>query len=180
MIRRLLKIFSTPVKRFYAAYNPVGYARKIGVRMNGDVTIYGSSYLMFSTEPYLVTLGDNVFISVDVRFICHDGSVLPFRKDTPSLDLAAPIRVGSDIFIGARATILKGVEIGDKCIVAAGAIVTKDVPAGSIVGGNPARVIGTTDKFIERAAKNSLGIGNIYGAEKNKRYKEIFNIDQSS
>lgn len=54
---------------------------------------------------------------------------------------SAPIVVGDDVFIGARAIILKGVTLGDGCIVGAGAVVTKDVPAQSIVVGNPAKIV---------------------------------------
>ncbi|WP_376715052.1 DapH/DapD/GlmU-related protein [Janibacter limosus] len=53
----------------------------------------------------------------------------------------APIVIGRKVWIGANATILKGVTIGDGAIVAAGAVVTKDVPADSIVVGAPARVV---------------------------------------
>ena len=53
----------------------------------------------------------------------------------------APIKLGKKVWIGAHATILAGVTIGDNAIVAAGAVVTKDVPADTVVGGVPARVI---------------------------------------
>src|SRR3990167_9860876 len=104
-VLRLLKIFTVPFKMLHAALYPVSYARKIGVEIKGRVTIYGSSYAMFSSEPYLVTLGDNVYISIGARFVCHDGSTLPFRKDIPDLELAGEIRVGNNVFIGAGALV---------------------------------------------------------------------------
>lgn len=54
-----------------------------------------------------------------------------------------PIKIGKRVWIGAHATILSGVTVGDNSIIAAGAVVTKDVPANSVVGGVPAKVIKT-------------------------------------
>ena len=64
--------------------------------------------------------------------------------------LSGPVHVGSDVFIGARALILKGVSIGDGAVVGAGAVVTKDVAPGAIVGGNPARVIGSVFQQVSQ------------------------------
>lgn len=50
-----------------------------------------------------------------------------------------PVRIGRDVFVGARAIVLKGVTIGDGAVVGAGSVVTRDVPAGAVVAGNPAR-----------------------------------------
>ena len=55
-----------------------------------------------------------------------------------------PVKIGRGCFIGARSIILKGVTLGDRVIIGAGSVVTKDVPAYSIAAGNPARVVGTT------------------------------------
>ena len=55
-----------------------------------------------------------------------------------------PVFIEDDVFIGARAMVLKGVRIGKGAVVGAGAVVTKDVPPNAIVAGNPARVVGTT------------------------------------
>ena len=174
---KLLRLFHKPFNIIKAKLYPVQYAKDLGVVMNGKVTIYGSSYKMFSTEPYLVTLGDNVFISLDALFLCHDGGTLPFRKDIPDLDIAARITVGDNVFIGMRASILPGVTIGNNCIIGACALVTKDVPDGTIVGGNPARVLKKTSDYIKKAEKNSLHIGDLHGVEKVKAYKKIFHID---
>lgn len=175
-IYRLKSALKMPFRVLHAKLDPVGYARSIGVRINGRVTIYGSSFNMFSAEPYLVTLYDNVFISVGARFICHDGGVLPFRKDYPTLDLAAPITVKSNCFIGAGALIMRGVTIGENCIVAANAVVTKDVPDGMIVGGNPAKVIKTTEEYLSAAHDKSLHIGHLHGDAKHAEYRRIFGV----
>ncbi len=176
MLKRLSKILTAPVCMLAAKIFPVPYARRLGVKMKGVVTIYGSSYRMFSAEPYLVTLGDNVFISLEAKFICHDGGILPFRRELPDLDLASPITVGSDVFIGMGAVILRGVTIGNRSIVGAYAVVTKDVPDNTIVAGNPARVVGQTDNYLERAVAQSLKIGHLSEFRKHQEYKRIFNV----
>lgn len=177
MLPRLVRAFKYPFNVLQARTKPVYYARRIGVRVKGKVKIYGSSYEMFGSEPYLVSIDDNVFISVGVTFVTHDGSVLPFRKDFPDLDLAAPIHVGPNTFIGMHAVILKGVEIGANSVVGACSVVTKSVPQGSIVAGNPARVITTTESFLERAKEKSLRIGDLSEMAKHKAYKKHFGIE---
>jgi len=86
-----------------------------------------------------ITLGEGCTIAQEA-YLCtgtHDfaSSALPLQT--------APITIGKDAFIGARALILPGVQIGERAIVGAGAVVTKDVPASAIVAGNPTKVIGT-------------------------------------
>lgn len=177
---RIKNALLLPFRQAYARLNPVGYARMIGVNVQGHVTIFGSAYNMFSSEPYLVTLHDNVFVSVGVQFICHDGGVLPFRRQHPTLDIAAPIIVNRNCFIGAGALILRGVTIGENCIVGANAVVTRDVPDGMIVGGNPARPIKTTDEYVKAALGRSLGIGHLYGEVKHREYRRIFRVGEDT
>lgn len=55
--------------------------------------------------------------------------------------VATPVTIGNDVWIGGNVTILPGVNIGDKAVIAAGAVVTKDVPANTVAGGVPAKVI---------------------------------------
>ena len=87
-----------------------------------------------------VTIGNNVLIgpNVSIYTACH-----PLDADWRRTfdEWAEPVTIGNDVWIGGGAIILPGVEIGDRCVVAAGAVVTKNVPADSLVGGNPARII---------------------------------------
>ena len=174
-IKRFSKLISVPFKMLYAILYPVSYAKYLGVNLKGSATIYGSSYRMFSSEPYLVTLGDNVYVSVGVEFVCHDGSTLPFRKDIPDLELAGEICVGDNVFIGKGVTILAGVSIGSNCIIGACSLVTKDVPSGMVYGGIPAKLIKSTEDFIATAQSKSLKIGHLVGQDKVDAYKRIFN-----
>lgn len=174
---RLMRMITFPIRYIEARIWPVRYAKRIGVRMNGNVKIYGSSYAMFSTEPYLITIEDNVFISVGAQFIPHDGSVLPFRREMPSLELTAPIHIGANTFVGAGALILKGVTIGPNSVIGANSVVTKSFPEGGIIAGNPARLIKTTEEFLESARKKSLEIGHLPEMEKHRACKKIFDIE---
>ncbi|WP_420488630.1 acyltransferase [Microbacterium atlanticum] len=82
--------------------------------------------------------------------ITHDGTGWLFADEKGRRYRYAPIRIGSRSFIGARATLLPGVDVGADCVVAAGAVVSRSVPAGVVVAGNPARIIGDTAKLRTR------------------------------
>lgn len=110
----------------------------------GDDTIFGHHCTIAVHE--LVTIGTDCLIAEMVSIRDHDHGFT--RLDVPMRQQGArtrPVRIGDDVWIGAKATVVSGVTIGDHAIVAAGAVVTSDVPAGAIVGGVPARVIRQRD-----------------------------------
>lgn len=160
--------------RFLAKINPAKYAINIGVKVLGKCFIYGDSYKMFSTEPWLITLGNNVHITDEVRFITHDGGTLLFRDKVPDLEITAPITVGDNVYIGIRSIILPGVSIGSNSIIAAGSVVTKDVPNNVVVGGVPARFLKTLDEYFDKVSKNSLHLGDLKSLDKEKALKRYF------
>lgn len=87
-----------------------------------------------------ITLGDRVGVGHEVMFLTETHDIgTPDRRTGPVVPM--PIKVGAGVWIGARATILPGVTIGEGAVVAAGSLVTKDVPPNVLVAGVPAKVI---------------------------------------
>ena len=64
-----------------------------------------------------------------------------YHKFDSDIEQIKPVKIGSRVWIGCNSLIMKGVTIGDGAVVAAGSVVTKDVPAGAVCGGNPAKII---------------------------------------
>lgn len=85
-----------------------------------------------------VTIGDGCQIGHNVVFATLNHELEPEKRKTTR---PAPIVLGKNVWIGSNATILQGVKIGDNAVVAAGAVVTKDVPPNTVVGGVPAKFI---------------------------------------
>ncbi|HYI34693.1 MAG TPA: acyltransferase [Glaciibacter sp.] len=103
-----------------------------------------------TSEPWLVTVGDRVTVSSGVRFITHDGTGWLYRDEKGRRYRYAPVRIGSDVFIGANVLVLPGVTIGDRCVIGAGSVVTRSVPDGTVVAGNPAHPLGSWDDLQVR------------------------------
>jgi maltose O-acetyltransferase len=112
---------------------------KIGKRcgINRDVFILGHNR---------IDIGDNVVLSVRVMLIDAGLELENFANVNFPAHTDGYIVIEDGVWIGAGAIILPNVTIGRKSVVGAGSVVTKDVPAGSIVAGSPARVIGRTDR----------------------------------
>lgn len=114
----------------------------------------------FFFQPRIVPLNaeyihihNNVAIASDVTFICHDVIQKVFNNLDPQKQVKKKygcIEIMDNVFIGSNSTILHDVRIGPNAIVAAGSVVTKDVPSGSIVGGVPAKVIGSFDDLYQK------------------------------
>ena len=85
-----------------------------------------------------IEIGDNVLIGQQVVIATLNHDLAPDKRANM---IPAPVKIGNNVWIGAHATILAGVTIGDNAVVAAGAVVTKDVPANAVVAGVPAKKI---------------------------------------
>jgi acetyltransferase-like isoleucine patch superfamily enzyme len=127
------------------SFDRPGASVKIGSR-----TYIGDSQIV-SAES--IEIGDDILISWGVTIVDHDShalawderanDVLDWGRGVKNWDhvVRRPVRIGDRAWIGFGASILKGVTIGENAVVAAGAVVTKDVPPFAIVAGNPARIV---------------------------------------
>lgn len=141
-IGRNLALRSTPASNPLGPHHPV----IISTRRASAALIIGDDFGMTGGSlacDQRITIGDRVWVGANA-VIC-DTDFHPLDPEQRRLDpLAAntaPITIADDVFIGMQALILKGVSIGEGAVIAAGSVVTRDVPAGSVVAGNPARVI---------------------------------------
>lgn len=111
---------------FYNSHilSPEQYARKIGVRI-GSKCFIGTRH--FGSEPYLITIGDNVGIPEGVFFHTHGGARAA-RRIYPDFDVFGKIVIKDWAYIGSGSHIMPGVTIGENSIIAASSMVTKSVP----------------------------------------------------
>jgi len=153
--------------------NRVKWAKKIGVNFSGnELYLYGN--VDFSTEPWIITLGNNVHLTNGVKFITHDGGTLLFRKYISDLEITKPIVLGDDVYAGNNVIFMPGVTVGNNVVIGAGAIVTRDIPDNSVAVGVPARVIKTADEYFEKIKKESLHLGHLKGKEKDEALKKYY------
>lgn len=177
-------LFRKIYRKLYAliigTLRPIKYAQKIGVNFKDPSKVHLYGRVGWSTEPWLITIGENVHITNGVNFIGHDGGTLLFRDIVPDLEITKPITVGDKVYIGNNVMILPGVKIGNKVIIGAGAIVTRDIPDNSVAVGVPARVIKTADEYFEKIKHESLHLGHLKGEEKDRALMEYYHYKGKS
>lgn len=110
-----------------------------GVRIGKNVEI-GYFCIIGQVYPNLITIEDDATISADTIILEHDNSAYYSRGHKGSV-VIAPVTVKKNTFIGVKCVILPGVTIHERAVVGAGAVVTEDVPGGTIYAGIPARKI---------------------------------------
>jgi len=112
-------------------------------------------------DPKYIRLHNNICVASDVTFITHDivhrmlNNIDTESKGAFKTHLGC-IEVMDNVFIGSGTIIMPNVRIGSNVIVAAGSVITKDVPSGSVVGGVPARIIGSFDELYAKRLQESM------------------------
>ena len=114
----------------------------------GDHSFLGPYCVLDVLEE--VDIGDHCLLGPGCVVVDHNHGMDPDRDMQGQPCEARPIRIGRDVWCGAHVVVLAGVTIGDGAVVGANAVVTRDIPPGSIAVGNPARVIGMRGERTER------------------------------
>lgn len=133
---------------FFPMWLPAWLNQLRGVRIANARKVYVAPNVLIDTiYPEAVTIEDEVYLTRGVKVIAHFNPTNPIAELTGINSEVRPVKIGYGSFVGVNAIILPGVEIGRMCIVGAGAVVTKSCPEYSILGGNPAQVIGDVRKL---------------------------------
>lgn len=130
--------------------NKIEYAKHIGVKIGENCRF--SALPDFGTEPFLVEIGNHVLIAGGCSFITHDSGNWVFREQEKYKKTMkfGRIRIEDNCYIGTKTIIMPGVTIGTGSIIGAGSVVTKNIPAGVVAAGVPARVIKTVEEYANK------------------------------
>lgn len=109
----------------------------------------------WSSEPYLITIGNNCQITEGVKMFTHGGCQV-LRDKYPDFDTFGKIKIGNYVYIGSNSLINAGVIIEDNVLIASGSVVTKSLRARGVYGGNPAKYICSIEEYKKRNIKYNL------------------------
>lgn len=150
------KKVSLPSRREAANRNSetfIEYLRSKGVRIGNECQFFKpATQFVDPTNPELITIGNNVKISLEVAILTHgfDYCVLQELHPGEGFGSAGPVTIGNNVFIGMRSMILKNTTIGDNCVIGAGSVVRGHIPDNSVTTGNPARVIMSIEDLYQK------------------------------
>ncbi|MBI9063363.1 MAG: acyltransferase [Marinilabiliaceae bacterium] len=160
---------------FLSGESKNNFLRGYGIKIGKECEIYSSE---FSTEPFLIEIGDHVAIASGSVFITHDGAVNVMREIFPEIDLFGKIIIGNNTVIGSNCILLPNSTIGSNCIIGAGSVVRGNIPDDSVVIGNPAKVIMRTPliKKLYQNHKNCINTKHLNRRKKMDKVREHFKM----
>jgi maltose O-acetyltransferase len=143
----VFRIVSSAKSFFRVNIRSLKFRKKMMLEKN---VFIGRNVLIDPGYNWLVSIGNNSVLSYGTIVLAHDGSLRNYTGYTR----VGKVSIGSNTFIGAGSIIMPGVIIGDNVIIGAGSVVTKNVPDNSVAVGNPAVVVGSISKLINKHKNN--------------------------
>lgn len=128
-----------------SAQQEMKYLLEHGLKIGNNFQSY-SPYAFDANWPWLISVGDDVMLSTNVKILAHDASTNYIGAHTK----IGCVTIGNKVFIGTGSIILCNTHIGNNVVIGAGSVVSHDIPDNSVAAGNPARVIYTMDEFRKK------------------------------
>ncbi len=154
----------------------IKYWRRQGMKIGRDCHL---ETMAFSTEPFLIEIGDHVAIAYGTSLITHDGGIWCLRDTLIDGDVFGKIKIGNNVFVGANCLILPNTVIGNNSIVGAGSVLRGKYPDDSVIIGNPAKVVikMPVQKMFYKQNTGLLPTKNLTDLEKAEIIKKHFGIE---
>lgn len=173
-----LKLFKIQRKLFpktVSSQKYVAYLRQRGVEVGKGTIIYDAgSVVLDDTRPCLLKIGEYCKITAGVTVLTHDYSRSVLRRVYgPVLGEGRVTRIGNNVFIGVKSTVLMGTTIGNNVIVGAGSVVSGTIPDNVVIAGNPAKIIRTLDEHYEIWKKKTVRDAFEYVSAFEDKYNRI-------
>ena len=158
-------------RRNSAAY--IKYLRKKGIYIGEHCVIRDPRTVRIDiSRPSLVTIGDNVDMNMNFQILTHDWASRVFKnKYHDFVNSSGHVNIGNNIYFGTNVVILKGVTIGDNCVIGACSLVTKNIPANSVAADVPCRVICSIDEYYRKRKQVALAEAVDYVQSIQERFK---------
>ena len=164
---KLRYLYYTHCKKMTPNQYSIMQMRNSGITIGEGCRIY--TYLS-SHEPSMIRIGNDVTISSGVAFVTHDNSILKVLD--PMTDVVGPITVHDKCFIGQNSILMLGITLGENCVVGAGSVVTHSFPSHSVIAGNPARRLCSTEEMAEKYRDYAIDFGVIPWGQRDKYLAE--------
>lgn len=151
----------------------ISFLRSKGVKVGDDlwVTPKVKTISIDTTRPSLVEIGNKVRLNQNLTILTHDGGFYVLKnKYGEFIASSGRVKIGNNVYFGRNCTVFKGVTIGDDCIIGFGSIVTKDIPAGSIAVGAPAKVVGSVEDYYKKRKEESVAQALDYAVSIEERF----------
>jgi acetyltransferase-like isoleucine patch superfamily enzyme len=176
-VKNIFQRIQTALLKISSDETKIRYLRRQGMKIGKNCHL---NTMSFSTEPYLIEIGDNVAISAGSDLVTHDGAIWCFRgNELKDADVFGKIIIGNNVFVGLNCTILPNTIIGNNCIVGAGSVVRGKFPDDSVIVGNPAKVVMkmSFQKFLYIQNPGLIRTHNLTDSQKAKIVKDHFKLD---
>lgn len=175
------KIINQAKKVYYTSSSEryIKYLRKRGVKIGkGCIFRNVKTARIDITRPSLIEIGDNVDMNHNFQILTHDWASGVFRNVFHDIiPSSGKVKIGNNIYFGTDVIVLKGVTIGDNCVIAAGSIITKDIPANSVAAGVPTKIICSLEEYYRKRKDACLEEAFEYARSIVDRYKRMPTIE---